>query len=108
MNTIALVIGVLGSAVGGTTIYLEKAGFYGSAVYGHPWLTLVVTAVGLLGAILTFLGQRLGPWLCLAVAAAGTFAAFELWEAAGSFFLVTALIGFTHRQQRRQSSSQAG
>lgn len=105
MRQAALIISIIGAALGLTSAYYEENGFYGAHVYGYPWITLIVSSLGLCGGILIFMKTKIGTWLCVFVAVSGIFTAFELWEGAGSFFLMSGLLGFLWRQQQNHTSS---
>jgi len=103
MRVAAFVISVIGFGLGLTSSYYETYGFYGSKVFGFPILTIAVCTLGLIGGALVLMNKKIGAWLCIAVAVGGIFTAFELWEAAGSFFLMSGLLGFLARQYANQA-----
>lgn len=103
----ALIIGVLGAVMGFSTAIFERSGLHSSLgdslggflKAGGMEVTAVVSAIGLVGAILMWRRPGLGAVLCFAAAVLGVLGAYILWEAAGSFFFIAALLGYMGRNQ---------
>ncbi|MEB3102020.1 hypothetical protein [Ferviditalea candida] len=96
MKIAAFMIGLLGCAIGIYTAQIEQTG----EVAGIPWMTYGLSFIGAAGALWIPVKPRWGAWICLLSAALGVISALMLWEGAGSFFLVSAILGFAGGPRR--------
>lgn len=94
MRIAACVIAIFGAVVGILSSNIH---------YGSPGWTIGLSIAGALCGVLVLVKFRFAPWLLLAVAIAGVFPDEILWEGAGSFFLVSALIGFSLRRTQKEA-----
>lgn len=94
MRIAACVIAIFGAVVGILSSNIH---------FGSPTWTVVLSIAGALCGVLVLLKFRYAPWLLLAIAIAGIFPDAILWEGAGSFFLVSSLIGFSLRRNQKEA-----
>lgn len=95
MRHIALGIAAAGTIVGLLCAYLQYGEFGQGVHFGWPSLTAAIALGGLVFGILSWRGVRMGPWGLLLITFIGAIPDSTLWEGAGSFFLVAALMNFT-------------
>lgn len=102
MKIAAFVLAVVGAVIGVLTGLVEHGAWFGKSLAGTPaspqiglsYVTFAMSAVGLLGGFTLLAKPRLGAALCLLATVGGVLGAYVLWEAAGSFLFVSALLAF--------------
>lgn len=96
MRVAAIVLALAGAAVGGW-----MAAFQWGDHNIYPYLTIAISLIGAVAGLLLLTRWKVTPWLLLAVAVLGAIPDSMLWEGAGTFFLVSALMGFSVRNQAK-------
>lgn len=102
MKFAGFALALVGAVVGFLTGLLEHGNLIGHELAAQPgnpqvqmaYVTLAVSVLGALGAFVILFRPRAGAAISLFVTVVGVFGAYVLWEFAGSFFLVAALLGF--------------
>lgn len=100
MKWISFGVGVAAVLFGISTVLMERTPLFAEVPYNSPWATLTVVVIGAVGCLLMLTGWRRAPWFLLAAAVLGAVPNFIMWEGAGTFFLASALLGFTWNQRR--------
>lgn len=98
MRIIACIVAVLGGIVGALTGVFQL-----EAHSSYAWITMAMSLLGALGGVLVLMRWRFSTWWLLFVALAGAFPDSILWEGAGSFFLVSALMSLSLRGEKREA-----
>lgn len=97
MKTAACIIAIVGMAIGVLTATIQNP----SPLF--ELFTVLLSVLGAVGGVLTFFTPRVAIWLLFIVAVVGTVPDTLMWEGAGSFFLVSALLGLTSIRQTREA-----
>lgn len=103
MRWIGLAIGIAGTIIGGITVHLETGNFFHGVHVGSPVWTTIAISLGCLASILLVWKPKFAAWALLVIAITGVFGNYMMWEGPGTFYLASALIGFTN--QRRQANN---
>lgn len=89
-------VGVAGTIIGAITVHLELGNFFHGVHAGSPHWTIAVITIGFLASVLLLWKPRIAALVLLAVAIFGVFGNYVMWEGPGTFYLASALIGFTN------------
>ena len=103
MKWMGLAIGLAGTIVGAITAHLELGNFFHGFQTGSPYWTITVVTIGGLASLLLLWKTKWAAWVLLCVAISGAFGNFIMWEGPGTFYLASALIGFTNAGQQSRS-----
>jgi hypothetical protein len=94
-------IGIMGTAIGAITVYLETGDFFHGLHIASPIWTTIAISIGFVASLLLLWQPRMARWLLLLVAIAGVYGNYTMWEGPGTFYLASALIAFTSLQKSR-------
>lgn len=99
MRYASLAVAVFGAIIGGMSAYEQHLQFGQHIHFGVWWLTVLWSIVGLIGGILVLFRWKYAPWMLLLTTIGGVYPNFIIWEGAGSFFFVSALMGFSANRE---------